>query len=139
MGGTTDWEKLWEENKKYYYSRRDKRYGSDEFLHSSKKEYYGEDLNFSATYYNGRFYYIKKGFLCVSDETGGNREILADLYIEYQYIHVNITGIYVYDTTRSEHVWVRHIGFDGQTILLFCKLISAPFCKLFGGVSRVAA
>ena len=24
-------------------------------------------------------------------------------------------------------------------LLLFCKLISAPFCKLFGGVSRVAA
>lgn len=99
--------------------------------HSHGIEYYDGGLwgNFywnDECFYDGRVYYVRSfydksgyntfAYICSSDLQGNDIQIISKEY-EYwhAYIHVNVTGIYLY-AGHTEYIWVKHLDFSGKTI-----------------------
>lgn len=96
---------------------------TDPNLHSHGKEFYKQDFDTNKCEYDGRFYYVNafcwdSPYLCSSDLEGHDVRIISEVDGDYRlgYIHVNITGIYLYYMQDNDRLLVKHIGFDGKEI-----------------------
>lgn len=92
---------------------------ANENLHSHRKEFYGfgEMVDSKMCLYKGRIYYKNSGYLCSSDCNGNNINILYKIDSHYEYIYVNITGIYMYSYDKK--LDVCHLDFTGNVISRF--------------------
>ena len=90
--------------------------------HIQNYEYYDNNLNLRRCAYNNRIYFIADmddDYLCSSDYDGNDIKIVADISAAqflWCYVHVNITGIYLYDTGERNILRVQHLDFDGTLI-----------------------
>ncbi len=91
-------------------------------IHSHRKEYYREDVDFKISAYGGRIYFMKfireigesVQYVCSSDMEGGDIKIAAAVPRKYvdPYIQVNVTGIYIYYTDNQQSMlYVCHYDF----------------------------
>ena len=95
-------------------------------IHSQGKERYRNRFsgNHYLCQYGEQLYFIGedygKAYLCRADKHGDNIEIIVDLGEDYyaQYIHVNVTGIYLYEyqDEGKAQIFVEHYGFDGKLL-----------------------
>lgn len=90
-------------------------------VHSQRKEFYNQDIDENKCCYNGRIYYISKPwsheiYVVSSDFQGKDMKIISRVDSnEFYYIHVNVTGIYLYGSSdERDYLHIRHMGFDGQ-------------------------
>lgn len=92
---------------------------ASENLHSHRKEFYGfvGDSDSTMCLYKERIYYKNSGYLCSSDCNGNDINILLKIDFRYDYIHVNITGIYLY--CYGKKLDVCHLDFDGNVLSTF--------------------
>ena len=93
--------------------------------HTNNNEYYLEGYPFGnseegISEYESNIYYIVKeycmpAYLCASNDDGTDIRIIAELADDYMYanVHVNITGIYVYNMQDYDRVQIAHYNFSG--------------------------
>lgn len=97
-----------------------------------KKERYNVNFDAAKCEYNGRMYFLhfqifKHVYVCSSDLTGNDIRILAkgdsgfSTHFLSAHIHVNETGIYLYDTLDRQRLWVNHYWFDGSLLAKYHK------------------
>jgi hypothetical protein len=87
-------------------------------IHSPSFEYYSKDVYCYADEYDGRIYYVNKGYLCSSDLGGQDIKIITDLPDDFSCdsnVHVNVTGIYLY-YYGFDYLQIWHYTFDGQLV-----------------------
>lgn len=105
-------------------------------LHSHGKELYSQDVDSQKCIFNEQVYYVNThyfdtSYLCVSNLNGTDIKILLELDNSWYTtnIHVNSTGIYLYEVQSHGKSWLRvlHIDFDGNQISEFKEECQADF------------
>jgi hypothetical protein len=104
--------------------------GDSNNLHSCGQEYYSTSI--SGLYpteiaeFEGRIYYAKEEYLCSSDVRGQDIKIIAKLDKDCptQDIHVNITGIYFFESDEypNTNLRVQHLDFNGNVVGTFREI-----------------
>ena len=92
--------------------------------HSDNQEFHKGKRGEVVAAYDGKFYYTCESsynglqYLCISDQDGSHIKILAVAGDDYYwaYVHVNITGIYLYSTQDSDRLFITHYDFDGNKL-----------------------